>query len=187
MKNLCSPRVRVRYSAEYNIKMECPQFTRANYDQYENHKHKAKFRTPEEEWEQYTRHQVRVCSKCKEEKPLACFAYNTSGSDGFDKDGYRKRRPECTACTKKSSNAKNKTKAPPGTPCEICLKISKDMVFDHHHVSGAFRGWLCDPCNRGLGVFGDEVPGMIKALNYLLKKNPGTFVQVGEDGLLSVL
>ena len=168
-------------------KMECPRFTQSDRDQYENHQHKAKFKTPEEEWEQYTRHQVRVCSKCDEEKPLVRFSNNASGSCGFGRDGYRLRRPECTDCTRRSNNAKGKTKAPPGTACEICLKTPEKIVFDHDHKTREFRGWLCDTCNRSLGVFGDEVPGLIKALNYLLKKNPGTAVQKGEDGLLSVL
>jgi hypothetical protein len=45
---------------------------------------------------------------------------------------------------------------------------------------------LCDPCNRSLGVFGDDIEGVIRVANYLLKKEPGRRVQF-EDGQLNVL
>jgi hypothetical protein len=32
-----------------------------------------------------------------------------------------------------------------------------------------FRGWLCDPCNRSLGVLGDNIEGLVKCINYLNK------------------
>src|SRR5262249_17938069 len=34
-------------------------------------------------------------------------------------------------------------------------------------VTGAFRGWLCSPCNRGIGLFRDSVERLENALNYL--------------------
>jgi hypothetical protein len=37
-------------------------------------------------------------------------------------------------------------------PCEIC-GARKMLMFDHDHKTGAFRGWLCRPCNSRLGWF----------------------------------
>jgi hypothetical protein len=59
-------------------------------------------------------------------------------------------------------------------------------VYDHSHQTGAFRGWLCDPCNRSLGGIGDNIEGVIRVANYLLKKEPNQQLQL-EDGFLSVL
>jgi len=167
--------------------MPRPAFTQKDRDQYANHQHKAKFKTPEDEWENYTRHQVRVCSKCKEEKGLVFFKNNSSGSCGFDKEGYRLRRPECFDCNKKACRTTHKkTKPPPGQACEICTSTDKALVYDHSHQTGAFRGWLCDPCNRSLGGIGDNIEGVIRVANYLLKKEPNQQLQL-EDGFLSVL
>ena len=50
--------------------------------------------------------------------------------------------------------------------CPICTK-EKLLVYDHCHETGAFRGWVCNNCNRGLGYFGDSVAGIQRALVYL--------------------
>ena len=42
--------------------------------------------------------------------------------------------------------------------------------LDHtHDGSNTFRGWLCSNCNRGIGALGDDVHGVLNALNYLLR------------------
>jgi hypothetical protein len=43
-----------------------------------------------------------ICSKCDIEFNLTYYyGFNTSGSDPFDKDGFRLRRPDCIDCTRK--------------------------------------------------------------------------------------
>ena len=39
--------------------------------------------------------------------------------------------------------------------------------LDHDHKTGAFRGWLCNRCNLGIGMLGDTVAGMEGAIAYL--------------------
>jgi hypothetical protein len=41
------------------------------------------------------------------------------------------------------------------------------MHLDHDHTTGAFRGWLCNRCNLGLGHLGDTIASVEKALDYL--------------------
>lgn len=60
--------------------------------------------------------------------------------------------------------------APPGALCEIC--DAAPVVFDHDHLTGRFRGWVCNPCNMRLA--GDMVtawPGALRArvADYLAK------------------
>jgi hypothetical protein len=50
--------------------------------------------------------------------------------------------------------------------CETDLDLSTRR-FDHCHETGEFRGWLCNTCNTGLGMLGDNEAGLLRALEYL--------------------
>ena len=60
---------------------------------------------------------------------------------------------------------------PAGTPCECCGRVSK-LHLDHAHGSDEFRGWICRECNSSLGLMGDSIEGVKKALTYL-ETRPG--------------
>lgn len=149
---------------------------------YIKQKTKSKFDTAEEEYE-YSKKKEKKCSKCNLMKKLTQYSGNTSGSDAFDKNGYRLRRPECKDCHKKMNKSKQDArklakkqnislKAPKNTKCAICGKLPKNgdkLVFDHCHKTNTFRGYLHNSCNRALGVFGDNVSGVLQLLNYLNK------------------
>lgn len=38
--------------------------------------------------------------------------------------------------------------------CEICDRKAR-LCYDHDHLTGAFRGWLCYRCNHGLHMLED--------------------------------
>lgn len=60
---------------------------------------------------------------------------------------------------------------PPGERCEICRKaFTKAPHWDHNHATGKFRGWLCGPCNKALGLFQDLPDNLLAAAEYLLKR-----------------
>lgn len=55
--------------------------------------------------------------------------------------------------------------------CAICNLTPPDgqvLVVDHDHETEQLRGLLCNKCNRGLGIFGDNVAGIRRALDYLI-------------------
>lgn len=56
-----------------------------------------------------------------------------------------------------------------GGGCAICGNWSSKgrLAIDHNHITGKFRGFLCDGCNRGLGQLGDTIENLRKALTYL--------------------
>lgn len=59
---------------------------------------------------------------------------------------------------------------PKPTHCELCEKhitAKGKMHLDHNHVTGKFRGWLCNTCNWSLGQLGDSITGLRKAIQYL--------------------
>lgn len=50
--------------------------------------------------------------------------------------------------------------------CEICISAKK-ISFDHNHVTGKFRGWICHRCNIALGKIKDNKKILKKRLKIL--------------------
>jgi hypothetical protein len=42
-----------------------------------------------------------------------------------------------------------------------------DLVIDHDHETGTFRGWLCRQHNAALGKLGDQVETLLQVVSYL--------------------
>lgn len=59
--------------------------------------------------------------------------------------------------------------------CKICdiseLECKKSLSIDHDHITGEFRGWLCDRCNKTLGLLNDDVNLLNKMIAYLGENN----------------
>ena len=118
----------------------------------------------------------KTCTKCNKTKPIECFRARGEGkSHGI------LRYQHCKKCERNIANitkiAKAKCTVPKSTCCDMCGRIediekqkNSKIVFDHDHTTGKFRGWICDSCNRGLSNLGDDVAGVINALNYLLER-----------------
>lgn len=62
--------------------------------------------------------------------------------------------------------------------CEICGRTPQEanpggryvrLSLDHCHDTGALRGFLCGPCNTGLGILGDDPDRVRAALEYMLR------------------
>ena len=54
--------------------------------------------------------------------------------------------------------------------CDVCEQPNlngRALSFDHCHISGNFRGWLCDNCNKALGFAKDDPEILDKLAAYL--------------------
>lgn len=61
-----------------------------------------------------------------------------------------------------------------GGHCALCPRTEANqqhhrLCVDHDHQSGTVRGLLCTPCNRALGVLGDNSEALQRAVRYLSK------------------
>ena len=61
-----------------------------------------------------------------------------------------------------------------GGRCAICGGETPDLKLDHDWETGTNRGLLCRECNVGLGMLGDDIEGVLRALDYLLPYSIGT-------------
>lgn len=52
--------------------------------------------------------------------------------------------------------------------CSICkIQIDESAHIDHCHSTGKVRGLLCSNCNKGLGMFKDNIDILKSAIEYL--------------------
>lgn len=122
------------------------------------------------------------CHICKTAKPRSDFHVQSSARSGL---AYR-----CKACTAEqgATEAGARAKkavavrarygisleeyeallsAPEGT-CPCCGRSGRQkMVMDHCHETGRIRGVICSACNSGIGLLGDSIEGLERALAYL--------------------
>jgi hypothetical protein len=143
------------------------------------------FKLPAELKEKPFHKKEQACNKCKVVFPytLEHFALNTSTNTN-GKVIYL--RPDCRDCNKKMNQGKNKAKNLAGNPkppllgscCDRCGcdpgpnkkdPTKANLVFDHCHETLIHRGWLCDNCNRSMGMLGDNVKGMLISAIYIAK------------------
>lgn len=114
------------------------------------------------------------CIYCKEIKPLSQFPKHSHYFDGYD--------TRCTECIRERSRKVSqirKTAPPKSDSCDCCGKLpnigmhanaalrSRGLALDHDPATDAFRGWLCDGCNRAIGSLGDSLEGLMRAVEYL--------------------
>lgn len=101
-----------------------------------------------------------------------CLQYKAESS--FRENGRKiAKENRCKECINKAAALRRelKKKAPKKPDhCECCKRPCQKLCLDHCHKKLSFRGWICEPCNRGIGQLGDDIEGLVNALNYLLER-----------------
>jgi hypothetical protein len=126
------------------------------------------------------------CSMCRETKSSSAFGQNRRRHDGLSTYCL-----PCKADEQRARNAVNPEKAQAAGRrsrfkvkygltveqvaemvrvrdgrCDLCSRAAV-LHVDHDHESGQVRGLLCGPCNRALGCLGDNLEGVLQAVEYL--------------------
>lgn len=110
---------------------------------------------------------TKTCVYCNQEKPTSEYPKHRGHKDRLD--------TRCRKCISEQNKLRYQLKkvAPPKPEiCDLCGKKpphNKKIVLDHCHETEQFRGWLCDPCNVGLGNLGDNLDSLMAAVLYLQK------------------
>ena len=119
---------------------------------------------------------MKKCSKCDNLLDESSFS---------PANGGKYLRPECRSCAntlaKKRKSLKEIHSYPDeGYECPICLKKESDLlgtggnasvwVLDHDHENDLFRGHICHQCNRGIGLFQDNIDNLKRCIEYLTPK-----------------
>lgn len=102
---------------------------------------------------------TRQCVECSK---LASAAFEKTRTGNED-------RKEAARQNSWRRNGMPKPLRPRPERCEICDKQPSHRALhsDHDHVTGKWRGWLCHYCNNSLGLLGDSVAGLTRAIDYL--------------------
>lgn len=117
--------------------------------------------------------ETRTCILCYQEKEITQFEITTqTRTKTYRKSGCRSCIKKRRVVEKDLQKLYGRTK-PLGTPCDNCGKTNLRLSLDHCHDTGVFRGWLCQPCNTSIGVLGDDIEGLKKAVSYLERANQG--------------
>ena len=119
----------------------------------------------------------KICSYCGERKNRKSFPKHSMYKDNLDS--------RCKKCKKQQEKVRNVLhKKAPLRPevCECCKKIPRKWCLDHDHQNNSFRGWLCEPCNTGLGKLGDTLEGIVNAMNYMLSRRTSNDKMVDREG-----
>lgn len=112
---------------------------------------------------------MKTCTECCTTKPTSEFYVRTFSS------GRKGLRSRCKPCSNKHHTrfvyrrlyglGDQPIPLKPSS-CEICNMTGK-IVLDHNHETKKFRGWICDRCNRCLGLLKDNSALLRKAVDYL--------------------
>ena len=139
---------------------------------------------------------MKRCAKCKLSKDSACFAMDRIRKDGLQpycRDCYRAWRAANAGMIRRHKQAEYRRNTPAHRErrlrrkygmsnadyatmlarqdgvCAICRKppTTQPLVVDHSHATGAVRGLLHANCNLGIGLLGDTVQSLGRAIAYL--------------------
>lgn len=109
------------------------------------------------------------CYRCGGWKPHVEFSKDASRVNG--------RSSLCKPCNSDASTASrygislDELKRMRAGGCGICRQFPEYLVVDHCHATGKVRGVLCQRCNAGIGLFGENIDVMQKAMKYLEEHN----------------
>lgn len=135
-----------------------------------------------------------VCTRChKDKEPKDFYAYSESDPHKTGKlhatckrcqhdarAAHRKANPAMASANARRCKIKRLFGITPeqydemltrqGGTCAICHRESPDgrrLHIDHDHDTKRVRGLLCHDCNRGLGMFKDDIARFQRAIAYL--------------------
>jgi hypothetical protein len=130
---------------------------------------------------------MKNCNICKSSKPFSEFSKSNSPKG----DGYQYACKLCNTIEKRKWREENQDKnrntkylkkfgitleqvlailKSQNNTCAICkvyIEMGSKTHLDHCHLTGKVRGFLCQKCNHGLGLFNDSIQRLTNAIEYI--------------------
>ena len=131
----------------------------------------------------------KLCTACKESKPLAFFNKNKNGKFGkhsickecrAERSRFRYSNGDTYAIRLKklyglSVKEYDELYAEAEGQCQCCgikeKELNKRLAVDHCHSSGKVRGLLCGKCNTALGQLDDSLDKISSLYSYLKERS----------------
>ena len=118
---------------------------------------------------------LRQCNNCNQELLPKFFAKKGT----LSAIGANYLQPMCKECSNTLDRENTQIKKIAGLKpffCECCFKTTDKLQRDHIHGTLFFRGWICKNCNTGLGLFDDNLKGVLAGALYL-EKDPKKIIE----------
>lgn len=115
------------------------------------------------------------CKECCNEKNKVYYEKNREKilekSRQYGKTEHRRKYCRDLAKIRLKEKRDRESNRPRASICECCYELpdTQGIVWDHNHKTGIFRGWLCNRCNRVLGMCKDSVDTFKNMIKYLEK------------------
>jgi hypothetical protein len=154
----------VRYAQQRLLSLDCPVPTEADLKIFplsQRFERSGRFKYPADATH-------KTCMRCGFSKPLDQFSPLKNGALG--------RQTRCKACIRLKglayTQSRLEAKAGRRRPdiCDCCKKPNTAkgaLHFDHDHLTGQFRGWLCNHCNAALGHVNDNIVRLEQLIDYV--------------------
>lgn len=126
-----------------------------------SHKYKMGYNAYMRQWNKENRDKVRAARRKYWEK-------NKEKHREWGMKYLNENRTEVLARGKINRQKRREEKAgrPQSAECEICGRVCITR-YDHCHVTGKFRGWLCHQCNVVLGLVKENSLVLKQMIRYL--------------------
>jgi len=105
------------------------------------------------------------CKMCKKTFLLQAFTTAALRADGAYH--LQKTCRQCATTVRQERREIKKIAPPKPKHCDNCYKKTDKLQIDHIHGTLIFRGWLCVPCNTGMGKLEDNLEGFLQAAVYV--------------------
>ena len=136
-------------------------------------KQRAWVHANKEHYNDYQRRYYAKNHELKKQQARKRYRANLEASRQKSRDQYAKNRE--LGKTGRKGHPVATRKSPPH--CECCGRSAtagkRRLAIDHCHLTRRFRGWLCGQCNVGIGMLGDTLEGVSRAVDYLKRTNNG--------------
>ena len=108
-----------------------------------------------------------ICNECGEQITMAnaLVSQRTANGRVFFKHKCKRCQNKQVAVTRR---LKQEHTYPEDGKC-FCCGRADNLILDHCHVTGDFRGWLCRRCNTGYGLLGDNRIAALQLLLYAFR------------------